>query len=209
MTAIVSQLILALGVGWCAGLNLYATLAVLGLLDRYLPGFDLPSGLAVLQSWWVIVPSVIMYVAEFVADKVPAFDSVWDSVHTFIRVPAGAVLAAMALGPIPLEMQIGAGIIGGTLALQAHTTKAMTRVMSHGSGTSPIVTPVASLMEDALVFTAMGLYTSYPILSLVFVVGMIIVSAVLLIVFWKVARTIYAKLFRRQELAPLHASGTA
>lgn len=191
MNGILSTLALALGVGWCAGLNLYATLAILGLLHRFVPEFVLPPGLEVLGSYWVIGPAVFMYFVEFVADKVPAFDSVWDSVHTFIRVPAGAVLAAMALGDVPLELQIAAGLLGGTLALGSHATKATTRLVAHSSGTSPIVTPVASLLEDGLVFTTFAVWASYPILSIILVAAMIAVAVVLLWAFWAFTRKVF------------------
>src|SRR5690606_22577884 len=95
---IVAQLALALGASWCAGINLYATIAVLGLMAHYVPGFNLPPDLAILASPWVIVPACLMYCVEFFADKVPAVDSAWDTIHTFIRVPAGAAMAAAALG---------------------------------------------------------------------------------------------------------------
>lgn len=203
MTAfdVLFRLSLVLGAGWCSGLNLYATVGMLGLMHRYLPGFALPPGLDALGSHWVIWPALAMYCVEFVADKIPAVDSAWDMVHTFLRVPAGAVLAAMALGDVPLEIQLCAALVGGGLALGAHTTKATTRVVAHASGTSPIVSPAASVVEDGLVIATMALIAAHPILALVFV-GLMIVGAVVVVrMFWTLARKAFRALFRLRRRA--------
>jgi hypothetical protein len=188
---IVAQLALALGASWCAGINLYATVAVLGLMSRYITGYDLPPSLAVLESNWVIVPALVMYCAEFVADKIPAFDTFWDSFHTFIRVPAGAVLAAAAVGTVPPEIQVAAAMIGGALALGSHTTKATTRVASHATGTSLLVSPTVSLVEDGLVIGTMGLLAAHPAISLSLTVAMIAAASVLLYMFWGLTRKLW------------------
>jgi len=208
MTAygVLFKLSLVLGVGWCSGLNLYATVAVLGLMHRYLPGFTLPPGLDALGSHWVIWPAVVLYCVEFVADKIPAVDSVWDTIHTFLRVPAGAVLAAMALGDVPLEVQLCAALIGGGLALGAHTTKATTRVVAHSTGTSPIVTPAASVVEDGLVITTMALIAAHPVLAVVFVVLMMVLAALLLWTFWRLVKKVFRSLFTGRRVAPPEAA---
>lgn len=190
----VARLALALGASWCAGLNLYATVAVLGLMARYLPGFQVPQELALLASGWVIIPALFMYCVEFVADKVPAVDSAWDTLHTFIRVPAGAALAAAALGDVPPEVQMGAALVGGTLALGSHTAKATTRVAAHGTGISPLVSPAASLVEDGLVIATVGLLAAHPLLALGLTVLMMVAAAILFYFLWNIARRVLQSL---------------
>ena len=187
---IVGQLALALGASWCAGINLYATIAVLGLMARYIPGFELPPDLEILASGWVVIPALAMYVIEFVADKVPAVDSAWDTLHTFIRIPAGAALAVAALGEVPAEVQMGAALLGGTLALGSHTAKATTRMAAHGAGVSPVVSPTASLVEDGLVIATVGLLAANPILTLGLTLMMIIGAGFLLYFLWSIARRV-------------------
>ena len=191
---IVSSLALALGAGWCSGINLYATVGVLGLLHRY-TAFDLPGGMEVLGNDMVVWPALILYCIEFVADKVPAVDSAWDAIHTFIRVPAGAVLAAMALGDVPMEMQILAGLVGGTLALGSHVTKATTRLVAHGTGTSPVLSPVVSVIEDVVVIGTVGLVASNPLAALALLAAMMVAAYFLVRTFWRVARKAFRALF--------------
>src|SRR4028119_1761831 len=124
---------LAMGAAWTSGINLYATVAVLGLLEHY-KFARLPGGLHVLDNWLIIGVAVFLYVLEFFADKIPYVDTVWDAVHTFIRVPAGAVLAAAATADINTEVQIIAFLVGGGLALSTHGTKASVRA---GANLSP------------------------------------------------------------------------
>lgn len=194
---IVAQLALALGASWCAGINLYATVAVLGLMAHYVPGFQLPPGLEVLGSPWVIAPALFMYSVEFFADKVPAIDSAWDTVHTFIRIPAGAAMAAAALGDVPPEIQVGAAIIGGTLALGSHTTKATARVAAHGSGTSPFVSPAASVLEDGLVIATVGMIAANPAVALVMVAMMVVGAGFFMYFLWTIARKVLRTLTGR------------
>ena len=210
--SVVSQLALAFGASWCAGINLYATVAVLGLMSHYVPGFQLPPGLEVLGSPWVLLPAIFMYCVEFFADKIPAIDSGWDTIHTFIRVPAGAALAAAAFGNVPPEVQVGAALIGGTLALGSHTAKATTRLAAHTTGTSPLVSPTVSLVEDGLVIGTVGLLAAHPLLSLSATVLMIAVAGVLLYFFAGIVRKVWRGLMGRREAtsasppsSPLHA----
>jgi hypothetical protein len=199
--SVISQLALALGASWCAGINLYATVAVLGLMAHYVPGFHLPQGLEVLGSPWVIGPAVFMYCVEFFADKVPAVDSAWDTVHTFIRVPAGAALAAAALGNVPPELQVGAGILGGTLALGAHTAKATTRLAAHSTGTSPIVSPTVSMLEDGLVIGTVGLLASHPLMSMMITVLMIGAASMMLYFFGGLVYKVWLRITGRSTSA--------
>ncbi len=194
---LIGTLALVLGASWTAGINLYATLAVLGLLHRYAEGFVLPGDMAALGSYWVIGPAAFMYAVEFFTDKVPAIDSLWDTVHTFIRIPAGAVLAGMAVGEVPLEMQLAAGILGGTLALGSHATKSTTRMAAHGSGTSPVTGPSLSIAEDVLVIGTIGLVAANPMLALVVMVVMLAGAVLLMWTFWRVAKRVWKALFRK------------
>lgn len=185
---IIATLSLALGASFASGINLYATIGMLGLLHRYVDGFVLPSGLEVLASDWVLWPALALYCVEFVADKVPAVDSVWDTIQTFIRIPAGAVIAAGALGDVPLAVEICAGLVGGSLALGAHTTKATTRLAAHATGTSPVVSPVVSVGEDIAVVGLIALIAANPVISL-FVLALMLIGCYFVIrAFWSLAR---------------------
>lgn len=185
---IISTLSLVLGAGFCSGINLYATIAVLGCLHRFADGFTLPPGMEVLGHEGVILAAAFMYTIEFFADKIPAVDSAWDTVHTFIRVPAGAVLAAVALGDVPIEYQMMAGLLGGTLAFGAHTTKATMRLAAHGTGTSPVTSPALSVAEDVAVIGTISLIAANPILSLFVLALLMIASFFVLRACWKFSR---------------------
>src|SRR4030095_15510560 len=125
---LISTIALAMGASWTSGINLYASVATLGLLGRF-AHLQLPGELDVVTSWWVIGIAIALYCIEFFADKVPWLDSTWDVVHTFIRVPAGAVLAAAAFGDFDRTIQVIAVLLGGGLALTSHGTKAATRAL--------------------------------------------------------------------------------
>ena len=134
---------LAMGTAWTSGINLYATVAALGIAGQ-MDMIHLPPELQVLTHPVVIAVACVMYVIEFFADKVPYVDSGWDVLHTFIRVPAGAMLAARALGDMNPALEIAAALAGGTIALAAHGTKA-TRLAINAvlslSATGPQVSP--------------------------------------------------------------------
>lgn len=195
---IIASLSLMLGASLCSGINLYATVAVLGLMHRY-TGFDLPEGMDVLGSHWVIWPALLLYSVEFVADKIPAVDTAWDTIQTFIRVPAGAALAAMSLGDVPTEVQVLAFMLGGGVALAAHGVKATTRVVAHSTGTSPVLSPVLSVAEDGLVVGTMTLVAAYPIIALAFIGVLLVALYFIITTFWKVARKVFGALFGRRS----------
>lgn len=191
---IIQVLGLAMGTAWTAGINLYATVAVLGLLAHYKLAY-LPGGLHVLDNWIIIGVALFLYAVEFVADKVPYVDTVWDAVHTFIRVPAGAVLAAAATADINTEVQIIAFLIGGGLALSTHGTKASVRAGANLSP-EPVSNWVLSLLEDVIAIGAVVLTVLSPIIILV-------VIAIFLLVFaWILPKVV--RRFRRM-LAVLRA----
>jgi hypothetical protein len=164
----ISTLAVSLGASWVSGINLYAAVATLGLLGR-LAHLKLPGELDALTSWWVIGVALFLFVVEFVADKIPVVDSVWDVIHTFIRIPAGAVLAATAFGEFDRSIQVIALLVGGSLALSSHGTKASLRALVNTSP-EPVSNVVVSLAEDVLVVVAILLALFLPVLVF-FVIG--------------------------------------
>lgn len=171
-------LALAMGSSWVSGINLYASVATLGLLGRY-AHLPLPGELAVLTDWRVIGVALVLYVIEFIADKVPVVDSMWDAVHTFIRVPAGAALAMAAFGDYDPGVQAVAFLLGGGLALSSHGTKAATRAVVNTSP-EPVSNVVVSLVEDVVAVGATLLAAFHPLLLVLVVVVGVLVSVMLL-----------------------------
>src|SRR6185436_2609673 len=145
---LLTTLAIAMGTSWVSGINLYAGVATLGLLGRF-ASLKLPGDLDVLTNWWIIGTAGGLYLIEFIADKVPLVDSAWDAIHTFIRVPAGAVLAATAFGDFDRGVQVAAFLLGGGLALSAHGTKASARAAINLSP-EPASNVVMSLTEDVI-----------------------------------------------------------
>ena len=196
---------MAMGSSWVSGINLYAAILTLGLLSRF-GHHPLPGDLQILTSWWVIGVAGFMYCVEFIADKIPWVDSIWTGIHTFIRVPAGAVLAAAAFGKFDPAIQIIAFMVGGGIALSSHGTKTVTRAALNISP-EPFTNIAASLSEDALVVGS--------IFMTVFLPGVIIVvvSIALIAAFFIVPKTVkaikslYLKLFQRPETSLPNSGG--
>ena len=180
-----STLSLALGSAWTSGINLYATITVLGLLQKF--GFaKLPGGLDVLDNWWIIGVAAFLYAIEFFADKVPYIDSVWDVIHTFIRVPAGLIVAYAATADLDPSISIPAALVGGGLAFSSHGTKAAVRVGANLSP-EPVSNWVLSLVEDVIAFVGTVLAVFAPI-AIAVVLGIFVIFF-----FWffpKVARAV-------------------
>jgi hypothetical protein len=170
----ISTLAISMGASWVAGINLYATVATLGLLSR-LAHLKLPGELEVLTSWWVIGIALFLFVVEFIADKIPVVDSTWDVIHTFIRIPAGAVLAATAFGDFDKSVQVIAFLFGGGLALSSHGTKAATRAVINTSP-EPVSNIVVSLAEDVLVVVSILLAVFLPVIVFFIIAGGLAVS---------------------------------
>ncbi len=163
------QLALAMGAAWTSGINLYATVAALGFAQS--AGLvELPPGLEVLANPAVIAVAVVMYFVEFFADKVPYVDSGWDAVHTFIRVPAGALLAARALGPTNPALEVVAALAGGSVALAAHGTKATARLAINASP-EPFTNWAASVAEDIVAFAGIWAAFQHPYVMLALVIA--------------------------------------
>src|SRR6476646_10912310 len=145
---LIGTLAIAMGSSWVSGIRLYAAVATLGLLGRF-AHLRLPGELTLLTSWWIIGIASALFVVEFFADKIAYVDSVWDVVQTFIRIPAGAVLAAAAFGDFDRSVQVIALLLGGGLALSSHGTKAATRAVLN-TLPEPVTNFVASIIEDVI-----------------------------------------------------------
>jgi hypothetical protein len=175
-----SQLALAGGLAWASGIRLYATIFIAGMLARsgYL---HLPAELDVLQHTWVLAASGIMVLGEFLADKVPGFDSVWDALHTFIRIPAGAFLAWGAMGDSTPPAQLAVAILGGLVTSGTHLAKSGGRAAINTSP-EPLSNWTASFGEDGLVLGGLFLAITHP---LAFLIALVLFLA---LVIWLVPR---------------------
>lgn len=170
-----STLGVAMGSAWLSGINLYATVATLGLLQRF--GLaHLPGDFRVLGEWWVIGLAAVLYGIEFFADKIPAVDSAWDAVHTFIRVPAGAVLASAAFAHYNPGVRLAAFLLGGGLALTSHGAKAATRMAANLSP-EPFSNWALSIGEDAVAVVSSFVIAFFPVLMIAVVVLFLITVA--------------------------------
>jgi hypothetical protein len=163
-----STLSLALGTAWTSGINLYATVTALGLLQKF-GATKLPGGLDVLDNWLIIGVAGGLYLVEFFADKIPYVDSVWDVVHTFIRVPAGAVVAYAATNELDSGVYVTATLLGGGLAFASHGTKAAARVGANFSP-EPVSNWALSLVEDFIAFVGTLLAVFAPVIIAVVLV---------------------------------------
>ena len=175
--------VLASLLAWASGLRLYFVVFSMGMAG-YFGYVDLPPGLAVLQHPWVIGASGFLLVMEFLVDKVPGIDSVWDALHTFIRIPAGALLAAGATGDGLSALTVAAGLLGGTITAGTHFTKAGGRAMINTSP-EPFSNWGASFTEDALVFTGIWIAYLYPVVFLAALAVFIVLVIWLLPKLWR------------------------
>lgn len=180
-----STISLALGTAWTSGINLYATVSVLGLLQKF-GATKLPGGLDVLDNWWIIGIAGGMYLVEFFADKIPYVDSVWDVVHTFIRVPAGAAMAYAATNDMDSSVEVIATLLGGGLAFSSHGTKAALRAGANLSP-EPVSNWALSIVEDIIAFGGVFLAVFAPI-----AIGVVLIIFVLFFLWFfpKVVRAV-------------------
>lgn len=156
---------LAALLSWASGIRLYATLFVCGLLGRF-DIIELPAALQVLERSYVLAASGVLLTAEFLADKIPGFDSVWDAIHTFIRIPAGAILAGAAVSDAGTPTAIAAGLLGGTLTSGTHLAKSGTRALINTSP-EPFTNWGASIAEEFSVALGFVLLVMKPLVLLV------------------------------------------
>jgi hypothetical protein len=181
---------LVAALGWTSGLRLYATIFFIGLL-HYSGAHPLPESLAVLAHPWVLAVSGLLFATEFLADKLPGFDSLWDALHTFIRIPGGALLAAAAVVDADPGLALAAGLLGGTLAAGAHFTKAGGRALINLSP-EPATNWLASLAEDVLSLGALWTAVKFPLLALI-LIGLLALACMLLLPrLWRGIRRVLA-----------------
>jgi hypothetical protein len=190
---LVQTLGLALGAGFSSGLNLYATIATLGLLQRF-SIIHLPASLQVLSHPWVLGIAIALYAIEFLADKIPYVDSVWDLVHTLIRPPAAALLAYSATVAAPPEWRWGAALLAGGVALTSHSTKASTRAAVNTSP-EPFSNWLLSLGEDTLAVWLTWMATVHPAATIVIVALLLVLAAFLLFYLFRFLRRALRRLF--------------
>jgi hypothetical protein len=191
---------LTMGVAWASGINLYATLLMLGVLGTT-GHITLPPDLQLLTDPLVIGAAALMYCVEFFADKIPGVDTGWDGLHTFVRIPAGAILAAGAIGEVGPAAQLAAALAGGTLAAGSHATKAGTRILINSSP-EPVTNWFASVGEDVMVLA--GLWTALynPVLFLVLLVLFILLMIWLLPKLWRGIRKVFSLFTRGNNRQP-------
>ncbi|OKY74863.1 MAG: hypothetical protein BM485_11555 [Desulfobulbaceae bacterium DB1] len=191
---IVSAISLSMGAAWASGINLYATILTLGVLGAT-GNMVLPPDLQVLTNPLVLGAAGLMFVVEFVADKMPGVDTGWDSIHTFIRIPAGAMLAASSLGEVNTAVTVAAAILGGTLAAGSHATKAGTRVLINTSP-EPFSNWFASLAEDIAVIAGIWAALAHPYVFLVVLLVVIALMIWFLPKLWSGIKKVFAALGR-------------
>ncbi len=189
-----------MGVGWASGVNLYAAILVLGIMGMT-GNIDLPPDLQVLQNPLVLGAAGVMYAVEFFADKIPGVDTGWDSIHTFIRIPAGALLAAGAVGEMNTSIVLAAGIMGGGLAAGSHATKAGSRVMINTSP-EPFTNWTASVAEDIAVIGGLWAALHHPYVFLGLMILFIILMIWLLPKLWKGIKKVFGFLGRLIGIKP-------
>ena len=191
---IVQIIALTMGAAWASGINLYAAILMLGLMGAT-GSMQLPPDLQVLANPLVIAAAGLMYLVEFVADKMPGVDTGWDAIHTVIRIPAGALLAAGAVGDIDPALSIAAAIVGGGLAAATHATKAGSRAIINTSP-EPVTNWVASLTEDLAVVVGLWTALNYPWLFLLLLALFILLMIWLLPKIWRGIKRVFSYLAR-------------
>lgn len=177
---------LALGAGFSSGLNLYATVATLGLLQRF-GVLHLPASLQMLSHPWVLGVALALYLIEFFADKIPYLDTIWDAIHTFIRPPAAALLAYAAAGGAAAEWKWGAALLAGGVALTSHGTKASARAAVNTSP-EPFSNWALSFGEDLLAVWLTWMAAVHPVATTIIVVALVALSVFLLYHLFRFAR---------------------
>lgn len=190
----VELIALSMGAAWASGLNLYAAVFMLGFLGAT-GNIQLPPELQVLTNPLVMVAAGVMYTIEFFADKTPGVDTGWDALSTFIRIPAGAILAAGAVGEVGPAAQLAAGLVGGGLTAATHATKAGTRVMINTSP-EPFSNWAASVTEDIAVIGGLWAALHHPWLFLALLALFVLLMAWALPRLWRAFRTVIARLRR-------------
>ncbi|CAA0079064.1 Uncharacterised protein [Zhongshania aliphaticivorans] len=189
---LIAVISLTMGVAWASGLNLYAAILVLGF-GGSTGNIELPENLQIVQDPAVMLAAGLMYAVEFFADKVPGVDTGWDALHTFIRIPAGALLAANTVGDVSPALQLAAGIVGGSVTSVTHAAKASTRVLINTSP-EPVSNWLASFTEDVAVFGGLWVALNHPVLFLIGFVAFLFLLIWLLPKLWRGLARIFRKI---------------
>lgn len=204
---LVNSISLTMGAAWASGINLYAAMFMLGYLGMT-GNIVLPPDLQVLSDPLVLLAAGFMYCIEFFADKTPGVDTGWDALHTFIRIPAGAVMAMQAVGDVSPAAQVAALIGGGALAATSHAVKASTRVLINTSP-EPVTNWTASFAEDLAVIGGLWASLHYPLAFIAFIIAYMLFSAWLLPRLWRGIKLVgqrIARWFGSNTAAPVVAS---
>ncbi len=198
----------ALGTSFASGLNLYATVAAAGLMQRF--GLvQLPDTLQVLSHPIVLGVAITLFLVEFIADKIPYVDSAWDALHTFIRPPAAMVLSYSAFGNVSEEYKIGAALLAGSVALTSHGAKASARAAANTSP-EPVSNWALSIFEDGLAVFLTWMAAQHPLLTAAIVLVLVVLSVLLIRKLWRFGLQLGEK-FRRARAKMKHegTNGTA
>jgi len=188
---ITNTLALTMGAAWASGINLYAAILTLGLMGAT-RNITLPPGLEILSDPMVLMAAGLMYFVEFFADKIPGVDTAWDGLHTFIRIPAGAMLAAGAVGDLNPVIELSAALMGGGLAASTHATKAGTRALINTSP-EPFSNWTASVSEDIAVIVGLWTALNHPVLYLVLLGLFILMMIWLMPRLWRGIKLVWGK----------------
>ena len=197
---------LSMGAAWASGINLYATILVLGALGAS-QNIVLPEHLHILMDPLVMTGAALMFVAEFIADKVPGVDTGWDALHTFIRIPAGAVLAAGAVGDVTPALSLTAAILGGGITAGVHATKAGSRALINTSP-EPFSNWAASISEDVIVVAGIWTALNHPQVFIVFFILFVCLVIWLLPKIWRGLKRVFAavgRMFRERASGPANS----
>jgi hypothetical protein len=194
LNEIASIIALTMGAAWAAGINLYAAILVLGILGTT-GNINLPPDLHILMDPLVLGAAGVMYAVEFFADKVPGVDNGWDALHTFIRIPAGALMAAGAVGDINPAVSLAAAILGGGIAAGTHVAKAGTRVIINTSP-EPFSNIAASLTEDITVIFGLWMALQHPWFFIILIVVFLVFLVWMLPKIWRAIKTIFSRIAR-------------
>lgn len=187
-----SLVALTLGAGWASGINLYAAILTLGIMGAT-GSVVLPPGLMILTHPLVIGAAGLMYMVEFVADKTPGVDTAWDALHSFVRIPAGVLLAYGATNTLDPSIQFAAMLVGGSLATATHATKAGSRILINTSP-EPVSNWTASILEDVTVIGGLFAALHYPIAFLIFLTCFMMLVLWMLPKLWRGIRALFRRI---------------
>ncbi len=191
---LIQTISLTMGVAWASGINLYAAIAMLGIAGA--GGYvELPDTLSIVEDPLIIIAAGFMYCVEFFADKTPGVDTAWDGLHTFIRIPAGALLAVGAVGDVNPALAVTAGILGGGISAATHATKAGTRVLINTSP-EPFSNWFASITEDVAVFAGLWAALNHPVIFIALLIAFLLFLCWLLPNVWRGVVAVFRRIAR-------------